>query len=44
MDGKIPQKVKKDVKKALRQVAWKKYGIKDQDVFDKAYSYIEQYY
>lgn len=35
---------KKDVKKALRQVTWKKYGIKDQDVFDKAYEYIEQYY
>lgn len=35
---------KKDVKKALRQVTWKKYGIKDQEVFDKAYSYIEQYY
>lgn len=35
---------KKDVKKALRQVTWKKYGIKDQEVFDKAYSYIEEYY
>ena len=35
---------KKDVKKTLRQVTWKKYGIKDQEVFDKAYSYIEEYY
>lgn len=35
---------KKDIKRALRQVTWKKYGIKDQEVFDKAYSYIEQYY
>lgn len=32
---------KKDVKKALRQVTWKKYGIKDQELFDRAYNYIE---
>ena len=32
------------VKKALRSVVWVKYKIKDKDVFEKAYSYIEQYY
>ncbi|NLZ56472.1 MAG: HsdR family type I site-specific deoxyribonuclease [Clostridiaceae bacterium] len=35
---------KKEVKKALRSIVWIKYKIKDQEVFDKAYSYIEQYY
>lgn len=35
---------KNEVKKALRSVVWIKYKIKDKDVFDKAYSYIEQYY
>ena len=34
---------KNEVKKALRSVVWIKYKIKDKDVFDKAYSYIEQY-
>ena len=34
---------KQEVKKALRSVVWIKYKIKDKDVFDKAYSYIEQY-
>ena len=33
-----------EVKKALRSVVWMKYKIKDKEVFDKAYSYIEQYY
>ena len=33
-----------DVKKSLRSVIWNKYKIKDKDVFDKAYGYIEQYY
>jgi type I restriction enzyme, R subunit len=33
-----------EVKKALRSVVWIKYKIKDKEVFDKAYSYIEQYY
>lgn len=28
----------------LRSVVWMKYKIKDKEVFDKAYSYIEQYY
>lgn len=35
---------KQEVKKALRSVVWIKYKIKDKDVFDKAYGYIEQYY
>lgn len=35
---------KNDVKKALRSVIWIKYKIKDKEVFDKAYEYIEQYY
>lgn len=32
------------VKKELRNITWIRYKIKDQEVFDKAYSYIEQYY
>ena len=35
---------KNEVKKALRSVVWIKYKIKDKEVFDRAYSYIEQYY
>ena len=35
---------KQEVKKALRSVVWVKYKIKDKEVFDKAYNYIEQYY
>lgn len=35
---------KQEVKKALRSVVWIKYKIKDVEVFDKAYKYIEQYY
>lgn len=35
---------KQEVKKALRSVVWIKYKIKDKEVFDKAYSYIEEYY
>lgn len=35
---------KNEVKKALRSVIWIKYKIKDKEMFDKAYSYIEQYY
>ena len=34
----------KMVKKELRTITWIRYKIKDQEVFDKAYSYIEQYY
>jgi type I restriction enzyme R subunit len=33
-----------EVKKALRSIVWVKYKIKDTDVFDKAYKYIEMYY
>ena len=35
---------RREVKKALRSVIAIKYKIKDSDVFDKAYSYIEMYY
>jgi len=33
-----------EVKKHLRSVVWVRYKIKDNDVFDKAYKYIEMYY
>lgn len=35
---------RKEVKKALRSVVSVKYKIKDREVFDKAYQYVEQYY
>ena len=35
---------RQEVKKALRSVVWVKYKIKDKEVFDKAYAYVEQYY
>lgn len=35
---------KKEVRKVLREIVWIKYKIRDQEVFDKAYGYIEQYY
>ncbi|MDR0454913.1 MAG: HsdR family type I site-specific deoxyribonuclease [Deferribacteraceae bacterium] len=35
---------KQEVTKALRSVVWIKYKIKDNEVFDKAYKYIEIYY
>ena len=35
---------RKEVKKALRSVVSVKYKIKDKDVFNKAYGYVEQYY
>ena len=35
---------RQEVKKALRSVIWIKYKLKDKDVFDKAYQYIEEYY
>lgn len=34
----------REVQKALRSILYVKYKIKDQDVFDKAYGYIKQYY
>jgi type I restriction enzyme R subunit len=35
---------KQEVTKALRSVVWIKYKLKDKDIFDKAYEYIEMYY
>jgi type I restriction enzyme R subunit len=35
---------RREVKKALRSIIAIKYKIKDADVFDKAYNYIEMYY
>lgn len=35
---------KREVRKALRSVVYIKYKIKDEEVFNKAYGYIEQYY
>lgn len=35
---------KREVKKDLRSVVSVKYKIKDKEVFDRAYGYIEQYY
>ena len=35
---------RQEVTKALRSIVWIKYKIKDTDVFDKAYKYIEMYY
>lgn len=35
---------KKEVSKNLRDVIMRKYRIKDKEVFDRAYSYVEQYY
>ncbi|MBO6290024.1 MAG: HsdR family type I site-specific deoxyribonuclease [Alphaproteobacteria bacterium] len=33
-----------EIKKALRSIIWIKYQIKNKEIFDKAYKYIEQYY
>ena len=35
---------RQEVKRALRSVVWVKYKIKDNEVFNKAYKYIEMYY
>lgn len=35
---------RKTVSRSLRDVIMRKYRIKDKEVFDKAYSYVEQYY
>jgi type I restriction enzyme R subunit len=37
-------KGQREVKHALRKILYVKYKLKDQDLFDKAYGYIEQYY
>ncbi|WP_165849093.1 hypothetical protein [Candidatus Cryosericum septentrionale] len=34
----------REVQKALCHVLYVKYEMKDQDLFDKAYGYIAQYY
>lgn len=34
----------REIKQKLRTILWIKYSLKDQEVFDKAYSYIEMYY
>lgn len=34
----------REIKQKLRSILWLKYSLKDQEVFDKAYSYIEMYY
>ena len=34
----------REIKKKLRSILWVKYQIKDNDVFEKAYQYIEMYY
>ena len=34
----------REIKKKLRSILWVKYSIKDNDVFEKAYQYIEMYY
>ena len=43
-EGKKTTAGKQEVKKALRSIIWIKYKLKNKEVFDKAYSYIEQYY
>ena len=35
---------RREVKKALRDIVSRQYKIKDKEVFDKAYRYVEQYY
>ena len=35
---------KREIRQQLRSILWLKYKIKDQEVFDKAYGYIEMYY
>ena len=34
----------REIMKKLRSILWIKYSIKDNDVFEKAYQYIEMYY
>lgn len=35
---------KREVRQLLRSILWVRYQIKEQDVFEKAYQYVEQYY
>ena len=34
----------KEIKKALRKIVWIKYKIKDEELFNKAYKYVKEYY
>jgi type I restriction enzyme R subunit len=34
----------KDIKRELRKILWVKYAIKDEELFNKAYEYIKEYY
>jgi type I restriction enzyme R subunit len=34
----------REVKKELRRILWTKYQIKDEDLFNRAYDYIREYY
>jgi len=34
----------REVQSSLRKILWAKYKIKDQDLFDRAYAYIKEYY
>ena len=34
----------REVKRELRKVLWTKYQIKDEDLFNRAYDYIKEYY
>ena len=38
------EQVKKEIKQELRQLLWVQYHLKDDALFNEAYSYIEQYY
>ena len=38
------QTAKRQIRQRLRSILWLKYQIKDDDVFEKAYQYIEMYY
>ncbi len=44
LDWQNTRKGERDVQRALRKVIYMKYQIKDQDLFDKAFGYIQQYY
>ena len=34
----------REVKRELRKVLWTKYQIKDEDLFNRSYDYIKEYY
>ena len=35
---------KREVRQLLRSILWVRYQIKDNEVFEKAYNYVEMYY